>query len=185
MEDNGIIELFFRRSERAITETAEKYGNYCHSISYNILSSHEDAQECVNDTYLAAWNSIPPKRPSILSAFLGRITRNISINLWKKNRAGKRGGGEVALALEELSEFVASGDRVEQAVEAAELSEAVNEFVTALPDDERRVFVCRYWYLDPIEKICREFDFSESKVKTMLHRTRQKLLKHLKKEGLL
>lgn len=185
MEDNAIIDLYFCRSEYAIVETDKKYGSYCQSVSYNILSNLEDAQECVNDTYMAAWNTIPPQKPSVLSAYLGRITRNISINLWKKSQSAKRGGGEVTLALDELSECVASAKRVEEEIEAAELSKAINDFLLTLRDEERRVFVCRYWYLDAIGTICREFGFSESKVKIMLHRTRQKLRKYLEKEGLL
>lgn len=184
MEDDQIIELYFQRAEDAVTETARKYGNYCHAISMNILSNEEDARECVNDTYLAAWNSIPPHRPSVLSAFLGKITRRISINLWHKKRTASRGGGEVALALEELEECVASRDRVEQRIEAEDLAKAVSGFVRNLPDQERRVFICRYWYLDPIGDISTRFGFSGSKVKTMLCRTRQKLLRYLKKEGL-
>lgn len=185
MEDSKIVALYVSRSEEAISETEAKYGGYCHSIAWNVLANEEDARECVNDTYLAAWNSIPPHIPRSLAAFLGKITRRISIDLWHKNNSVRRGGGETPLALEELTECVASRGNVEQEIEAAELAESVNAFVLALSDGERRVFICRYWYLDPIEAISRQFGFSESKVKTMLHRTRQKLLKHLKKEGFL
>ena len=183
MEDEKIVELYWERSERAISETAEKYGVYCGSIARNILASAEDAEECLNDTWMAAWNAIPPHRPSVLKTFLAKLTRRIAITRWRDLHRDKRGGGEAALALDELGECLPSGESVEDAVVAAELGEAVNRFVRSLPDDERRVFLRRYWYLDPIDTICRRFDFSHGKVKSMLHRTRIKLHDHLKKEG--
>lgn len=185
MEDKQIVELYLCRSEDAIYQTALKYGKYCYQIAYNILENSEDAKESVNDTYYGAWNSIPPHKPAVLSAFLGKIARRTALNRWKKKYASKRGGGEVVLALDELSECIPAAQRVEYDVERAELSKAVNDFVMALPLAERRVFVCRYWYLDSIEAISRQFGFSQSKVKSMLHRTRHKLLNHLKKEGFL
>jgi len=185
MEDSRIIELYWSRSESAITETASKYGKYCYAIACNILGNEQDAQESVNDTYLGAWNSMPPHRPSVLSAFLGKITRRISIKKWQEKHAGKRGGGETALALDELADCIPSGQSVENEIELAELSKIIDDFVTALPITEMRVFICRYWYLDPIPAICRQFGFSKSKVKSMLHRTRRKLLLHLKKEGVI
>ena len=183
MDDSGIVELFWARSESAIAETHSKYGKYCYAIAYNILASKEDAEESVNDTYMNAWNSIPPRRPSVLSTYLGKITRRISIDKWRRRKAAKRGGGELQLALDELSDAVPSGYDVEQALEAAELARIIDAFIAALPDMERRVFVCRYWYLDPISSICNQFGFSQSKVKSMLQRTRGKMLVHLKKEG--
>lgn len=183
MDDSNIVELYWARSENAITETSSKYGNYCYSIAYNILANKEDADESVNDTYMNAWNSMPPHRPSILSTFLGKITRRISIDKWRRQKANKRGGGELQLALDELSDTIPSGFDIEQAFEAAELARIINAFIVALPNIERRVFVCRYWYLDPISSICNQFGFSQSKVKSMLQRTRGKLLVYLKKEG--
>lgn len=183
MDDKGIVNLYFERSERALTETAFRYGKYCYSIAYNILYSHEDAEESVNDTYNAAWNSMPPHRPSVLSTFLGKITRRISIDRWRERNAGKRGGGEMPLVLEELAECIADERNVETEFEKKQLSVIVNRFVTALPEIEQQVFLCRYWYLDSVRSICRQFGFSESKVKSMLFRTREKLRTVLKKEG--
>lgn len=184
MEDNQIIDLYFARSEAAIAQTAAKYGNYCYRIADNILSSREDAQECVNDTYLAAWNAMPPKRPGILSAFLGKITRNISLDRWKRRTARKRGGGEAALSLEELDECLTGGQLPEREVERRELLRAINRFLDALPETQRDIFVCRYWYLDSIEDIGTRFGYSQSKVTTILFRLRKKLAAHLEKEGL-
>lgn len=183
MEDAGIVRLYWERSERALAETAAKYGNYCYSIAYHILDSKEDAEESVNDTYHDAWNSIPPHRPSILSTFLGKITRRISIDKWRNRNAKKRGGGEMPLVLDELQECITDDKSVEKAYERQHLSEVVNRFVKSLPETEQKVFLCRYWYMDPVAEIGRQFGFSESKVKSMLHRTREKLRLVLSKEG--
>lgn len=184
MEDKQIVALYWQRSERAIEETAEKYGKYCHTIAYNILLNHEDAEESVNDTYMGAWKSIPPNRPDILSAFLGKITRNISLNRWRHKSAEKRGGGQVMVALDELLECIPAGEKPEEQIEAMELAKIIDSFLAGLKAEERRVFVCRYWYLDPIAEICKQFGYGESKVKSMLLRTRGKLLKYLEKEGI-
>lgn len=184
MEDARIVDLYWARSEAAIDETSAKYGKYCYTIAYNILANAEDSDESVNDTYLAAWNSMPPQRPSVLSSFLGKITRRISIDKWRSRNAEKRGGGEIVLALDELHDCVPFGTNVEQAVEAAELGKAIDRFVMTLPLMERRVFICRYWYLDPIASICQQFGFLQSKVKVMLHRTRNNLRNYLEKEGI-
>lgn len=184
MEDSRIIELYFQRSEDAIRETEAKYGSYCFSIARSILTDKEDAREAVNDTYMACWNAIPPHKPNIFSAFLGKITRRISINRYQAGRALKRGGGEVSLALEELAGCIPSHWDVEQEMEAAELTNLLNRFVRALPETERRVFVLRYWYLEPVGGIAKRFGFSQSKVKSMLFRTRNKLRAELEKEGI-
>jgi len=183
MEDEHIIALYWERSESAIEETAFKYGKYCYSIAYNILSNCSDAEESVNDAYLAAWNSIPPHRPEILSTFLGKITRRIAIKKWQKEHAAKRGGGEIVFALEELEDCIPAGKSTEQEIEMEELIKAINEFVMSLPLTERNVFICRYWYFDAISEICQQFGFSQSKVKSMLQRMRKKLQVYLKKEG--
>lgn len=183
MDDKRIVELYFERSENAVAQTAMKYGGYCYSIAYNILYSNEDAEESVNDTYISAWNSIPPNRPTVLSSFLGKLTRRISIDKWRKQSAVKRGGGEMPVVLDELSECIAGGKSVEQELDSQQLSDVINSFVKALPDTEQRVFLCRYWYLDSVEHICKRFGFSESKVKSMLHRTRKKLYETLNLEG--
>lgn len=183
MDDNIIVDLYFQRSEKAIIETATKYGNYCYSIAYNILSSNEDAEESVNDTYNDAWNSTPPHRPSILATFLGKITRRISIDRWRKRNAEKRGGGEIPLVLDELQDCIANVTSVEEEYEKQHLSDVINTFVKSLPETEQKVFLCRYWYVDSISSISKQFGFSESKVKSMLLRTREKLRLVLIKEG--
>lgn len=183
MEDSRIVELYWDRSERAISETSSKYGAYCYAIAYHILADAGDADESVNDTYLGAWNSMPPHRPSVLSTFLGKLTRRISINRWRERRAEKRGGGQVPLALDELAEAVGSPDTPEQALDARELAAAVDRFLAALPELERDLFVCRYWFLAPVALLSEKFGFSLSKTKSMLFRTRQKLRTHLEKEG--
>lgn len=184
MEDAQIIDLYFARSEQAIAATSHKFGNYLYSIAHNILSSHRDSEEAVNDTYLGAWRSIPPHRPVRLSTYLGKITRRISLEKWKAMHAQKRGGGEVTLALEELGECVSGCDSPETAMEMKELTQIINTFLKTLPETEQKVFLCRYWYLAPLKTIAKQFGFSESKVKSMLSRSRKKLKTHLQKEGI-
>lgn len=184
MDDQAIIELYCERSEDAISKTAAKYGGYCYTIAYNILSNNEDAEESVNDTWLAAWNTMPPRRPKLLAAFLGKMTRYISLDRWKNRTARKRGGGEVPLVLEELEECISGEDSVEKEYLQKEFAKSLNQFVENLPDVERKVFLCRYWYMDSIETIAERFGFSESKVASMLHRTRGKLRKMLEQEGI-
>ena len=184
MDDQKIVELYWARDEEAIRHTADRYGQYCYAIAYNILSVREDSEECVNDTYLDAWNSMPPHRPTILSAFLGKITRSIAIDRWRENRAQKRGGGEIALALDELSECVASSGDVVKEVETLEVAAAVQRFLNTLPETERRVFVRRYWHMEPVADLAKRFGCGQSRIKSMLHRTRGKLQKHLREEGL-
>lgn len=183
MEDDRIVDLYWRRDESAISETAAKYGTYLHSISRQILRNSEDAEECVNDTYRDAWQSIPPHRPAVLSTFLGKITRRISIDRWRKQSAEKRSGDATALALEELEECVSGAGDVETEVERRELQRKLNVFLFALPQTDRRVFMCRYWYMDSISDIAKQFSCSESKIKSMLFRTRNKLRTMLEKEG--
>lgn len=184
MDDNEIVDLYFDRSETAISLTAAKYGNYCYRIAFNILSNKEDSEKSVNDTYLAAWNNMPPRRPNAFSAFLGKLTRYISLDRWKARNAYKRGGGEVPLSLEELEECLPGGENPEQAYSKNELLRHVNSFLEALTETERKVFVCRYWYLDSTQEIADRFGFSQSKVTAMLHRIRGKLRKRLEKEDL-
>ena len=183
MDDKSIVDLYFGRDQEAITQTDKKYGHYCYRIAYNILTNREDAEESVSDTYVAAWRVIPPRRPSVLSTFLGKITRHIAIDRWRERNASKRGGGEVPLALEELQDCVAGMQNVEMDYERKEIIKAYVKFLDALPVTERRVFLCRYWYVDSVEAIADKFGFSQSKVKTMLHRTRSKLRKQLAEEG--
>ena len=183
MEDERIVSLYWERSEQAISETSSKYGKYCYAIAYNILYSDQDAEESVNDTYMDAWNSMPPHKPSILSSFLGKITRRLSIDRWRKNHAQKRGGGEMIWALDELGECIAEEGSAEEEFEKQRLAEVINAFVSALPTTEQQVFLRRYWYMDAVETIAFQFGFSVSKVKSMLLRTRQKLRMTLEKEG--
>ena len=185
MEDQAIIDLYFQRSEHAIAETAAKYGGYCYSIANNILGNKEDSEECVSDTWLAAWNAMPPRRPGVLSVFLGRITRNGALDRWRRRQAFKRGGGEVTLALEELRECVSNDDNVEEAFSRRETVRAVNSLLDKLTETERNVFLRRYWCVDTVADIAASFGFTEGKVKSMLHRPRLKLRKQLEKEGLL
>ena len=185
MDDSKIVDLYWERSEQAIAETQKKYGTYCYRIAYNILTSKEDAEESVSDTYMTAWNTIPPRRPSVLATFLGKITRQLSIDRWRTRSAYKRGGGQMVLALEELEGCIASNENVEQTYAKKELLAAYKRFIEKLPVTERRIFLLRYWYLDSIGDIAQKYGFSESKVKSMLHRTRQKLNRCLVEEGLL
>ena len=185
MDDQKIVELYWARDEEAIRHTADRYGQYCYAIAYNILSVREDSEECVNDTYLDAWNSMPPHRPSVLSAFLGKITRRIAIDRWRESHAQKRGGGEMALALDELSECVASQSDVTREVETLEVAAGVQKFLNTLPDTERRIFVRRYWHMESVASLAARFGYGQSRVKSMLHRTRAKLRRYLEEEGLL
>ena len=184
MEDSQIVDLYWARDERAIQATTEKYGRYCYRIAFNILSNKEDADESVNDTYMSAWKSIPPHRPSVLSTFLGKLTRRISLNKWRDQNRVKRGSGEVILALDELSECIPSQQNPERELEMKELAQAINYFIGSLQPTERDIFVSRYWFLASINEISVKFDFSESKTKSILFRVRKKLMSYLQKEGL-
>ena len=183
MEDSKIVDLYWERSERAIEETQRKYHPYCFSIANNILPYREDAEESVNDTYLAAWNAIPPNRPGILSTFLGKLTRRISIDRWRSLSAEKRGGGTVPVALEELGECIPGRSDPAAQVEARELAMVIGAFLDMLPQTEKRVFLMRYFDLAGIGDIADNFHMSTARVKSMLHRTRGKLRTHLHKEG--
>ena len=185
MEDQKIIDLYWSRSEQAISETDQKYGKYCYSIAHNILANREDAEESVSDTYMAAWNAMPPQRPSLLAAFLGKITRNLAIDRWRTLNRQKRGGGEITLVLEELEDCISTKQSVDAAMERKRFAGVFNRFLDTLPETERRIFLCRYWYLDPISRIAEDYGFSVSKVTSMLHRTRKKLHTVLEKEELL
>ena len=185
MDDKAILDLYWTRSERAISETDTKYGAYCFCIANNILNNREDSEESVNDTYLAAWNSMPPNRPAVLSAFLGKMTRYISLDHWKKRSRLKRGGGEVDLCLEELDDCVSGRESTEDSLIRKETIAAVNRFLDGLSEAERKVFLCRYWYLEPVKDIAERFGFSPNRTTVMLRRTRQKLNTFLTKEGLL
>lgn len=183
MDDKRIIELYNERSESAISETAKKYGKYCYTIAYHILYDKEDSEECVNDTYLRTWEAIPPQYPDKLSAFLGKITRNLALNKYKYYVREKRGKGQTTLVLDELQECVPATNNTEQAVEEMLLVEVINRFLYDLPKEKRTMFLRRYWYLSSIQEIAEDFGFSESKVKMTLLRIRNKLKQVLEKEG--
>ena len=185
MEDQQIIDLYFRRSEEAIAQTDAKYGKLCYSIAYTVLSSREDSEESVSDTYMAAWNQIPPTRPRYFPGFLGRIVRNLSLNRWEAMQAQKRGGGQTVLALEELGDCVDGTPSAEDVCQSKELAGAYQKFIRDLPRLQRTVFIRRYFFLDPIAMIARDLDCSQSKVNSMLYRLRGKLRVHLQKEGYL
>lgn len=185
MDDKEIVRLYWDRNELAIRETSAKYGGYCYTIAYNILFSKEDAEESVNETYMKTWECIPPHFPKVLAAFVGKITRRISLNKWRSRTREKRGGGQVSLALEELDECVLAVNDVEKTIEHKELLRTINTFLGTLSETERDLFVCRYWFLSSIKELSRKFDFSESKTKSMLFRTREKLKSHLEEEGYL
>ena len=184
MEDQKIVDLYWQRSDLAISETNQKYGRYCHSIAYHICGTVEDAEECVNDTWLRAWNLMPDQRPAILSTFLGRITRNFAINLIKSKNRIKRGGGEAVLALDELEECIPGGINPEHVLEEKELEAAIGSFVSELPQTEKTIFVLRYWRVAPIDEIAEKLQFSKGKIKSSLFRTRRKLRDYLQEEGL-
>lgn len=183
MTDEEIIELFWRRSEQAIAETEDKYGKMCHGIAYRILCDREDTQECVNDGYLRLWNSIPPQRPRVFSAFLGRIVRNLALNRYEAAKASKRGGGEVPLALEELSGCISGKDDLPTQLEGKMVRDMISEFIGTLKPADRAIFLLRYWELHPVAHIAKLCRCSESKVKMSLHRSRQRLRAVLEREG--
>ena len=183
MEDNEIIELYWNRSQQAITETSIKYGKQLHTLAERILYNHEDSEECVNDTYLSTWNSIPPTIPTILSAFLGKITRNLAFNKYKHNHVMKRGNGEIAVVLDELAECVSGVDDVEQEIDRRELVATINSFLETLPPKKRNIFICRYWYSDSVSSIARRYEMTESNVSVTLNRLRSKLKEYLSERG--
>lgn len=184
MEDREIVELYWRRDDRAVAETDAKYGPYCRAIAGRILETREDAEECVNDTWLRAWNAMPPRRPAVLSAFLGRITRNLSLSRYRAARRDKRGGGETALALSELEECLPGGVEPEKAWDARRLAECLDAFLRGLPEEERALFLGRYWYLYSAAELARRFGLREGAVRTRLYRCRKRLRAYLEEEGI-
>lgn len=185
MEDQQIIELFLQRNENAVAQTEHKYAKYCRSIAVHILHSPEDADEALNDTWLAAWNAIPPHIPECLQTFLGRLTRNISLKRVRSEKTLKRGAAEVRVVFEEVEDWLQSNQNIEQEISEQVLADAINIFLDSISDTERNVFVRRYWYMQSISEIADYHSFSESKVKSMLFRIRKKLYAKLKKENLI
>jgi RNA polymerase sigma-70 factor (ECF subfamily) len=183
MDDRQIIELYFSRDERAISETDGKYGKYCFCVANNILSNEQDSEECVNDTYVKAWNAIPPQNPNSLKLFLARIVRNLAFDKVKSQTRQKRGGGELMLALDEISEIISDDSCVEEELESKALMQTVNEFLRTVSERECNVFVRRYFFLDSIDAISERYRISAVNTSKILSRTREKLREYLKKEG--
>jgi len=184
MDDKQIVDLYWERSETAISETAKKYGRYCHYIAFNVLHNDEDSEECVNDTYLNAWNSIPPHRPSVLKTFLGKLTRNISLNKYKQLTAEKRGNGQMPLIIDELYECFPATENTESIIDDMVLVDVFNRFLASLPVEQRKIFMRRYWYMSPVKEIATDYGMGESKVKMSLLRSRNELKCLLEKEGI-
>ena len=184
MDDASIIELYWARAERAIAETDAVYGRFCYRIAHNILFDPQDAEESVNDTWLAAWNAMPPHRPSCLKMFLAKLTRRISVSRLRHSTAAKRGGGEVELALDELAECVSAPGGVELELEARELEQAISRFVRSLPETERTLFIGRYWLVYPVNELARRLGLKPGTARSALSRTRKSLKEYLCKEEL-
>lgn len=174
MDDRRIVELFLNRSEEALLQIDIKYGRYCHRVAFNVLGNAEDSEECVNDAYMRVWGSIPPNEPSSLSAYVGKITRNIALDKLRQKNSSKRGNGEVPVLLDEL----------ERRQDSAEIIDALNGFLETLSVTERGVFMRRYWMMEPIADVAARYDISVSKTTTMLFRLRGRLKKHFMKEGI-
>ncbi|RHR10568.1 sigma-70 family RNA polymerase sigma factor [Pseudoflavonifractor sp. AF19-9AC] len=183
MEDSMIVELYWARSEQAIEESDRKYGRYCLSIARSIVELEEDAEECVNDTWLRSWNAMPPQRPGVLSAFFGKITRNLSLDRWRKNRAAKRGGSQVEVALLELEDCLPDRNTPERHLEAAETARVISDFLRTQPELDRTLFVRRYFHLESLAALEARFGLTEGQVKSRLHRTRKRLRHILEEEG--
>ena len=182
MDDITIVELYWRRDEEAITASHSKYGGYCHTIAYNILNNALDADECVSDTWLRSWNVMPPQRPRILSAFFGKITRNLSLDRWRRETAEKRGGSRTETALEELANCIPAnmGNLVDDLL----LTACLERFLRGLPQKKRNIFLRRYWYLDSVEEIAADYRMTRSGVASMLRRMRLELKLQLEREGI-
>jgi len=183
MHDEKIVALYWERDESAIRATEEKYGAYLTKIAYNILADLEDSKESVNDTYLGAWNSMPPNRPSVLPTYLAKITRRTSIDIFRKRSSTKRRVSEYSVSLEELGDCVSAGESPEQAIELQLLADTIAAYLQTLPQMNRNVFLQRYYYLDPVQDIADYYGATKSKIEGMLHRIRKGLKTHLEKEG--
>lgn len=183
MKDDEIIELYWKRDEDAIIETSNKYGKYCKYIAFNILGNTEDTEESVNDTYMHTWNAIPPNRPRVLRTWLGRITRNISIDKYKFNNAKKRSQNEVDILLSELDDCIPANSNIEKEIEDQEIAKVLNDFLSNLSQEKRIIFVRRYYFSDSVVQISKRYNLSESRIKSSLFRIRKELKKFMEKEG--
>ncbi len=185
MEDCDIIALFEARDERAIRESAEKYGRYCHSLAYRIVCDARDAEECVSDTWLHAWDSIPPQKPSSLKLYLAKLVRNVALNRYQEKKRQKRGGNLVLEPLEELAEVVSGTSDIDTEFRRLALKDAMDRFLRGLSQEDRGIFLRRYFFAESHEEIAKRFHVKETAVRVKLSRTRQKLKVFLEKEGLL
>ena len=185
MEDKKIIDLYFDRNELAIQETSNKYGHYCFSVAYNILFNREDSEECVSDTWRTTWNLIPPNRPNKFKFYLAKITRGIALNMFRKITAEKRGGLETDVVFEELENTLASSADPQQDFRQKELSEFLNRFLNRQSQRERNLFIRRYFYMESVKKIAKQFNLTESNVSVILNRVRNSLKEELREEGYL
>ena len=185
MEDLQIVALYWQRDPLAIEQTQRKYNSYLTKVAYNILHDLEDCAESVNDTYMAAWNAMPPHRPQSLCAFLSKLTRRISIDLLRKKQSAKRGGGEYEVSLEELSQCIPGGNDPEEETNGRALTKTIEDFLRGLPEKSRNAFIGRYFYMDPVKEVARYCGLTESNTKVLLHRTRAALREYLEKEGYL
>lgn len=184
MNDEQIIGLFFERSELAIHEAKDKYGNYCQRIAFNVLRNYEDSEECVSDTFLQAWNSIPPQKPEVLKSYLGRITRNLALNRHKYNTAQKRNSEHLKMLTEELTDCLPESEDPGQLAEDGFTVDCLNHFLSLQKEKTRNMFIRRYWYMDSVKEIAKDFGVSQSSVKMTLSRTRASLKSFLEKEGI-
>jgi len=182
--DDWIVELFFARDEQAISATTEKYGALCRSVARNVLGDEGEAEECANDAYKAAWDTIPPHTPEKLGAYVARLARNIALKRLREKRAVKRGGGEAEIALHELAGAIPSGDAVDDGLAALELRSAIDAFLATLSSEARSIFILRYWHFESVRGIARRLGCTEGKVKVSLSRSREKLRSLLEKEGI-
>ena len=183
MTDEEIVQCFLARQECAIEATEQKYGRYCTCIAVNILGNNEDAEECVNDTFLAAWDNIPPQRPTLLKSFVGKITRNLALNRYKRGNAVKRSGSQMTLVLEELAECVSGTEDLEDMVMARQLQVDLNQFLSELSPQKRKLFVGRYWYLDSLATIADKTGITENHAAVILSRLRKELKQYLSERG--
>ena len=182
-EDSEIVRRFFERDESALSDVNRKYGSYCSSIARNILGNEQSAEECVNDTLMRLWESIPPAKPNHLPAFIGKIVRNIAINAIRHDTALKRGGGEIDLILDEAEEMISGGDSVELTAQRHEIMAAVNEWLGTITAKKRAVFVLRYWHCKSVSEVARCVGMSQTNVENVLKRERKKLVEYMKERG--
>lgn len=183
MEDKDIVKLFFERNEQALSEASRKYKHYCTSIAENILGNHEDAEECFNDALMSTWETIPPRDPEYLSAYLAKITRNAALDKYKASHTEKRGGNRVEVVFEEISEFLESNDNVELTAERNATLAEIDRFLKGLPEQKRRMFVLRYSFCESVTEIAKRFGVTENYVSVNLNRIGKKLAAHLRKRG--